>query len=201
MIERLDHERWSGGLAVFERLARQLQHDDGVNQSLLRSIVQVANHAPSLGVGGRHGTRSRRRQFRPRLDIRDRRGDQLGERLDAPLRVHGQQPRLPRDGDHRAPQPSVDHDRCADGRAGASRPPASMDQRRDVRRAGLAVAPARDDADRLIGFVADHRRGPDAQEKSEILREPCEHLVRRRLARDEGHLAPQRGLLSLGAGA
>ena len=54
-------------------------------------------------VGRRHDPRPRRRQLRPRLDVRDRGRDQLGELRDARLGARRQRRRLPRRGDHRRP--------------------------------------------------------------------------------------------------
>ena len=80
LLERLGQEGGDGLLLVLQGVLCQLQRDDRVDQPLLRSVVQIANHAPALLVGRRHDPRPRRRQLRPRFGVRDRRRDEVSVR-------------------------------------------------------------------------------------------------------------------------
>jgi hypothetical protein len=83
LVECLGHKRRPSVLLVLERPARQFERDDRVDQALLRAVVQIANHPLALLVGRRHDPCSRRRQIRPRLDIRDRRSEGFGRKAPA----------------------------------------------------------------------------------------------------------------------
>ena len=61
-----------------------------MNEALLRAVVKIANHSPALLVGGGHDPRPGRGQLRPRLDVRDRRGNQLRELREPILDLVGQ---------------------------------------------------------------------------------------------------------------
>ena len=82
------------------------------------------------------------RRLRPRLGVRDRRRDQLGELLDARRGFRGQRLGLPRQGNHGAPESAFDDDRRADRRANA-----------------YAARPGRDRA-RRIRVIVEPRRPP-----------------------------------------
>ena len=114
LAERLGHE--SGGALPLglERPARQLQRDDRMDEALLGSVVKITNHPPPLLVGRRHDPRPRRGEFRARLEVRDRCGDEFGELPDPRLRVRRQRLGRPREGDHGAPQAFLDEDRRRD---------------------------------------------------------------------------------------
>jgi hypothetical protein len=58
LVEPLGHERGAGGLRVPERPARQLERDHGVDEALLRPVVQIAHHSPALLVGRRDDPRA-----------------------------------------------------------------------------------------------------------------------------------------------
>ena len=92
VVERLGQE--GGGILPFvlAGAAGKLQRDDRVDQPLLRAVVEIANHPAALLVGGRHDPRTGRRQLGPRLGVRDRRRDQLGEVLQARLGVRRSDP-------------------------------------------------------------------------------------------------------------
>jgi hypothetical protein len=79
-----------------------------VDEALLRAVVQVADHAPALGVARRRDPRAGVGQLRPRLRVGDGRPDQLGELGDARLGVGGQRLRAARRGDDRSPETTAD---------------------------------------------------------------------------------------------
>ncbi len=210
-------------VAPLERLASQLQRDHGVDETLLRAVVQVAHHAAALVVGRGHDPGTRLGELRPRLDVRDRRGDELGELADPRLGSRRERLGVPRGDDDRAPQPSVDDDRTADcgadaprrGRrrrsrrwpsrsrrpapAGrfAARPRGRCGPPRNARpdRQDVGLAPVRDDRGRPVGVVARHLHGVHVEEASHLPGDRGEHLPRRRLAGDHRRHMPQRGLL------
>ena len=72
----------AGAVVAFRAPAGQLQRDHRVDQPLLRAVVQIADHAPALVVGGGDHPCARRGELGPRPDVRDRGRDQLGERAD-----------------------------------------------------------------------------------------------------------------------
>ena len=97
-----------------------------MDEALLGSIVQIADRAPALVIGRRHDPRTGRCEVGPRLHVRDRGRDQLGELLEAGLDSGRQWLGHTLCNDKDAPQTSVDLDWTADRRAGAklSRAPA-----------------------------------------------------------------------------
>ena len=54
LFERLRHELGGPVLLAVERLACELECDDRLDETLLRPVVQIANHPPALLVGRRH---------------------------------------------------------------------------------------------------------------------------------------------------
>ena len=105
---------------ILERAACQLQRDDRVDQALLGPVVQIANHPSALLVGRRHDPRPRRRQVRPRLDVRDRGSDQLrGLRRADPRCAPGRRSPSVHPGRHHTPDVAVDEDRGARPRSGS----------------------------------------------------------------------------------
>ena len=206
-----------------ERAARELQRDDRVDQPLLRAVVQIADHPPALVVGRRHDPRPRRRQLRPRLGVRDRRRDQLGEARRAATRCPPAAARPAATSTTMTPQrrpsttigaPTAERppscarrprplrwpprSRCGPAalfRAPARRCLSPQGQTGADREGGAGLAPLRDHGDRRVGLVADHSRVVDAEEPCHLLGDRGEDLRRRRLVRDERRHAPQRGLL------
>ena len=87
MVERFRHEPGPILLILLERLEGQLQGDARVDQALLRSVVQVANDAPPLLVGGGHQAGARGCELRARLGVRDRRLGEPGEAQEPRLGV------------------------------------------------------------------------------------------------------------------
>jgi hypothetical protein len=63
LVERLGHELGRRPLVRLVRVVGLLQHDDRVDEPLLRAVVQVAHHPPAFFVGGGYHTRARRAQF------------------------------------------------------------------------------------------------------------------------------------------
>ena len=57
LVERLGQQGRGTLLLVLDGAVCELQGDDHVDQPLLRSVVQIANHAPALLVGRRHDPR------------------------------------------------------------------------------------------------------------------------------------------------
>jgi hypothetical protein len=87
VVERFGQQGGEVLSLVLEGAACQLQRDDRVDQPLLRTVVQIADHAPALIVCHRHDSRPRRCHLRPGFGVRDRRRDELGEGGDPRLRV------------------------------------------------------------------------------------------------------------------
>ena len=58
VVERLADERLGLSISALERSLSELQRHDGMHQPLLRSVVQVADHPPSLLVGRFHDPRA-----------------------------------------------------------------------------------------------------------------------------------------------
>jgi hypothetical protein len=196
-----------------------------VDQPLLRTVVQIADHAPALVVGHRHDSRPRRRRLRPRFGVRDRSGDQFGEVLQARLGVRRERFGLLRVDRKGAPQAPLDNDRAADGGTdpelvpdeGGDRPgdavpvvdprwAASLgDQHRRIAFLGRPASrelwvlahcdPGRYRSHRVLGLVADHPREVRAQEPADLRGDGPEELVLRHTPRDECRHPPQRGLL------
>jgi hypothetical protein len=113
VVERLGQQGGSIVLPVLRRAACQLEGDDGVDQTLLSAVVQIANHAPALLVGCRDDPRPRRSQLPLRFGVCDRRRHQLRERCELRLAV-GRQRLLRRGHGHHAPAPALDDDRHPD---------------------------------------------------------------------------------------
>jgi hypothetical protein len=100
-----------GGNIGLRGARRQSERD----QPLLGTVVQVALD-PAAGLVRRgDDPPARGGQLRPALRIRDRGREQLGELLQAALRIDRQQLVCGRD-DHRAPQTALDNDRARDRR-------------------------------------------------------------------------------------
>jgi hypothetical protein len=57
VVECLVHERGGRVLVVLERSTGQLQRNNGVDETLLRPVVEVAYHPPAFFVGGGHDPR------------------------------------------------------------------------------------------------------------------------------------------------
>jgi hypothetical protein len=92
---------------------RELEHDHGVHESLLRSVVQIALDPPSTLVGSGHDSRARSGTGGAALDVRHRHRDQFRERAETRLDVPRQ--RLLLEGltdDHDPPDVAFDDDRC-----------------------------------------------------------------------------------------
>ena len=89
VVERLAHQRRRVTGVTFQLPPGELERDHGVDEALLRPIVQVAHYPPPLLVTRGHDPRPRRGELHPGLDVRDREGDQLGELPDPELRVGG----------------------------------------------------------------------------------------------------------------
>jgi hypothetical protein len=108
LLERLADEGRRALLLVLERPARQLERDDRVDEALLGSVVEIADDTPPLVVGGGDDPRAGRGELAPRLDVRDPRRDQLGDRAarrQGSARSHHDHPRArsAATADHHAP--------------------------------------------------------------------------------------------------
>ena len=119
--ERLGDQRMRRAVVLLELPLRQAERDGGVDEPLLRAIVQVPDDAAAGRVGLGEQTRSRGGELVLALGIQDRHRDQLGEVRDRRLGVR-REARLARrgHGDH-PPRPPADDDRTADRRAYAQR--------------------------------------------------------------------------------
>ena len=224
LLERLDHERGRRVVLVLERPACKLQRDHRVDQPLLRAVVQVADHAPALVVGGGDHACARCGELRPRPDVRDRGRDQLGERLDPCLRADRHRIGRPRGDDHRSPQAPLDDDRAADrgsrlqlaavrrdrtrclavvvhpGRLAAPRDqaddvPASKGEPGADGHGIVELAPPRHHRGRLVLVEADQPRGVAFEQPPELLRDRGEDLRRGGFVRHERRHPAQGGLL------
>jgi hypothetical protein len=123
----------------------------------------------------------RRGELRPRLDVRDRGGDQLGELGEPVLDVVAQRLALRHAGADHAPQLAVDDDRGAGARVERMR----------------AIAPGAEHARRAVGLVAPDHHQRHAEHPSHLPRDGGEHVRRRRPAGHEHRHTAQRGSLRL----
>ena len=94
VLERLGDQRLRVLVVARERPLRQPERDDGVDEPLLRAVVQVADDAAAGRVGLGHQTRPRGLELRAALRVGDGGGDELGERRQAVLGARRQ--RAPR---------------------------------------------------------------------------------------------------------
>jgi hypothetical protein len=216
--QRARHLRPGGELRPRE--AQLQRHGD---ERLLRAVVEVALQAPALLVADHHQPGAGGDEIGARLGARHRQRDELAERGEAVLGL-GRQRVLAADRD-RAPQVPADDDRRRRRRAVAAlehrlgglprehapvvhprgRLPAQHLADRRVL-LGLQRAADAEDVD-AVAVVAPHdRRGPvvlvahddrrvDVEDERALLRHRHEHLLRRRLGRDERRDPPQGPLL------
>ena len=104
VVERLRDERVGAAPSpARHRLVGDVERHDRVDESLLRAVVQVADDATALVVGGRHDPRPRGGEVRAGLEVGDRGRDQLGELRHPRFGVGGQRLRPALRGDHDAP--------------------------------------------------------------------------------------------------
>jgi hypothetical protein len=115
VLERFAEERLRLFVSVSERSLSELERDDGVHQSLLRAVVQVAHHAAAGLVCLGEQTRPRGCELVTAVGVGDGGVEQLGE-LGHPLFGVGRRRLLARPArrDH-APEPAVHDDRRSDG--------------------------------------------------------------------------------------
>ena len=90
VLERLVDQRGGVLTSLLVRTLSMLQRDHGVHEPLLRSVVQVAHHAPTLLVARDHDPCPRCRQIGPCLHVGDRCRHQLGELAKAGLGIRRQ---------------------------------------------------------------------------------------------------------------
>jgi len=90
VVERLGDRCVRRRLAITERAGRELEREDRMDEALLRAVVQVADHAPALLVGGGDNPRPRSRQVRTHLAVRDRGSRQVGELCHPALAVRAE---------------------------------------------------------------------------------------------------------------
>ena len=172
--ERLGDQRLRRAVALLELPLRQAERDGGVDEPLLRAIVQVPDDAAAGRVGLGEQTRSRGGELVLALGIQDRHRDQLGEVRDPRLGVRREARLAPRGhGDH-PPRPPADDDRTADRRADAQRLVLTCDRPGRILE---AVQPRRPAALRHQG--GDARPGP-AQSGCRPPAGPCRSGSRRR---------------------
>ena len=134
LLDRLAYELGRGFGVRPERLVGLLQGDDGLDEALLRSVVQVANHAPAFPSAAATIRERDAARSDACLDVRDRGRDELRERRHALLGV-GRELLALRRGAHRAPERPLDHDR---DRHGATNPQPLRHLRRGTRKRGCS---------------------------------------------------------------
>ena len=227
VVERLGDELGTPLVVALERLARQLQRDHRVDEALLRSVVQVAHHAPALRRRPRPRSAPATPPAPPAPDVRDRCRDQLGELGDPRLGVRRAAAR--RGARRRRSRPRAVRRRRSACRPRSGCPPSrhARAERRRWRRvvvdprgpAGLDAparrccaprgrpraptakalagsAPVRDDRRRPVGLVAGHPRGVHVAAAAPTSSATAANTSpAARLARDQRRHAPQRGLL------
>jgi hypothetical protein len=110
VVERLGQERRGVLIVSPKRPTGQLERDHGVDEALLRPVVQVALDLPASLVGGRDDARPGRGELGPALRIGDRGTGELGEGSHALLGI-GWELRALRAGGDRAPERPLDDDR------------------------------------------------------------------------------------------
>ena len=197
-----------------------VERDGGVDQALLCSVVQIADHPPALRVVAAAIRGDAASSIG--LEFRDRCGDEFGN---SPTRdsVSAGSDRPTVEGDQGAPQAFLDEDRRPDRgtdalcarvsreRAGrvcvvvdAGGAPRVKHERSDVafhvlaferqagadREAGVRLTVVRDEGGGPVGLVADHCDAVDSQQPRHLLGDGGEDLRRRRLARDQRRDAP-----------
>ena len=190
------------------RRFRQLQFQSEGDQPLLGAVMQIALDALPRLVGGGHDPGARGGQLRLALGVGEGGSDELGEAGQPRLGVGGQRVRACGRYGHHAPQPALDVNRHADGRAQAHhagevcgftrggavvvdphRPPGCEHQRghvvpaeavlgTDTYRVGGSAAPRAQDCALAVRLVPDHGGEVSVQHPPDLDGDRSEHLLR-----------------------
>lgn len=117
MTQGLAHKLTCVDLVLRQGRERKLEDDNGVHETLLCAVMQIAlNPSPAVIAGG-DNTSPRSGQSGTALGVGDGRRQQFGERGEPFLRIPRQRLLHLRTGDHHSPETAVDENRRADGRA------------------------------------------------------------------------------------
>ena len=197
LFEPLREERPQLWIVGSKRTLGELQRHDGMDEPLLRSVVQIAHDAAPRFVRLAEKAHSRGGQLIPAVGIRDRGVQQLGELRDPRFGVGGWRVRAAPVRDDHAPRPAF-HD---DGRLHGGAHPELL---RDVGApahlpAGQKLARCRPTVGHLRDLVAVHVAAQDdsvsAEQRRGLGSDRVEDGGRRRALGDEGRDPSQRRLL------
>ena len=211
--------------AGLEARLEQAQAERERHESLLGPVVEVALDAPARGVRRLDDPHPRRGQLLARVDVRERRSDELGEAADPLLGARPERVRQLAAHHDRAPEATGDLDGSSHDRAdpeaaqlrrelaldagvvvharGAPGPVDLRGHRRALDRDALADGerrralrrPRPDHDGERLVPVADHVRARHIEQHPELLADPVEEDRRGRRAGDHRRDPAQRGLL------